>query len=184
MVGVTGGSGIPYAAHLLETLSGLGMHPHLVVSEGAFRVMSTEGKGSSETLIRHAYQVYRDHDLGADIASGSFKTLGMAVVPCSSSTLAKISCGIGDTLISRAAHVALKERRPLVLVPREAPYSRPMLENMLRAFDAGATIFPASPGFYHVPQSVEDLLAFVTFRILDQFGIDVPGVRRWSGDAQ
>ena len=183
IVGITGGSGIPYALDLLETLNTLGLNPHVVVSSGAKRVHTTEGQGAAADLERGAYRVYDEMDLGASIASGSFKTLGMVIVPCSSSTLAKIAHGLGDDLISRAAHVTLKERRPLILVPREAPYPRPMLENMLKAFDAGATILPASPGFYHAPYDVKDLLGFLSARILDQFGIESGRMRRWEGDS-
>ncbi len=181
VVGVTGGSGIPYAQDLLETLHALDLAPHLVISRGAALVHVTEGKGTLEQLERYAHTLHNDQNLGASIASGSFKTLGMVIVPCSSSSLAKIALGLGDNLISRAAHVTLKERRPLVLVPREAPYPRPMLENMLRAHDAGATILPASPGFYHAPERVLDLLGFVTARILDQFGIESGKMKRWEG---
>lgn len=183
VVGITGGSGIPYALDLLETLSQLNLHPHLIVSSGARRVHTTEGRGNAEDLERHAYQVYDEMDIGASIASGSFRTLGMVIVPCSSSTLAKVAHGLGDDLISRAAHVTLKERRPLILVPREAPYPRPMLENMLKAHDAGASILPASPGFYHAPDDVKDLLGFLSARVLDQFGIESGKMRRWEGDS-
>lgn len=183
IVGITGGSGIPYALDLLETLETLGLHPHVVVSSGAKRVHTTEGKGAAADLERGAHGVYDEMDLGASIASGSFKTLGMVIVPCSSSTLAKVAHGLGDDLIARAAHVTLKERRPLILVPREAPYPRPMLENMLKAHDAGATILPASPGFYHAPDDVKDLLGFLSARVLDQFGIESGRMRRWEGDS-
>jgi 4-hydroxy-3-polyprenylbenzoate decarboxylase len=180
VVGVTGASGAPYAADLLATLATLNIETHLAVSAGAARVLAAEMKSGPELLERHASVVYDDRDVGAGIASGSFRTLGMAVVPCSSSTLAKIAHGLGDTLITRAAHVHLKERRPLVLVPREAPYSRPMLESMLLAFDAGARILPASPGFYHDPRDIPDLLGFVTARILDQFGVEHDRSKRWK----
>lgn len=183
VLGITGGSGIPYALDLLETLDALNLNPHLIVSSGAVRVHTTEGRGSAEDLERHAFRLYPEMDIGASIASGSFRTLGMVIVPCSSSTLAKIAHGLGDDLISRAAHVTLKERRPLILVPREAPYPRPMLENMLKAHDAGATILPASPGFYHAPDDVKDLLGFLSARVLDQFGIESGRMRRWEGDS-
>ena len=180
VVGVTGASGAPYAADLLETLAALPIETHLIVSAGAARVLAAEMGGTPKDLERHASVIHDDRDVGAGVASGSFRTLGMAVVPCSSSTLAKIAHGLGDTLITRAAHVHLKERRPLVLVPREAPYSRPMLEAMLKAFDAGARILPASPGFYHGPKGIQDLLGFVTARVLDQFGIEHQRSKRWK----
>lgn len=181
VVGVTGGSGAPYALDLLRTLRDLGVHTHLVVSEGAKRVWETEGKTPIQEVLDLGSELHDDRNLAASIASGSYRTLGMVVVPCSSSTLAKVALGLGDNLISRAAHVTLKERRPLVLVPREAPYPRPMLENMLKAHDAGAVILPASPGFYSTPESVEDILAFLTARILDQFGLDSGRMKRWTG---
>ncbi|GGJ24775.1 UbiX family flavin prenyltransferase [Deinococcus roseus] len=181
VIGVTGGSGAPYTLDLLRTLKKLQVPTHLVVSEGAKRVWETEGTQSIEELLDLATEVHDDRNLAASIASGSHRTLGMVVVPCSSSTLAKVALGLGDNLISRAAHVTLKERRTLVLVPREAPYPRPMLENMLRAHDAGAVILPASPGFYSTPEKVEDILAFLTARILDQFGLDSGGMQRWTG---
>lgn len=182
VVGVTGGSGIPYAIDLLRSLQQLDQAPHLIISQGAVRVHTTEGKGTLRELTDLAYTVHDDRDLGASVASGSFKTLGMVVVPCSASSLAKVALGLADTLITRAAHVTLKERRPLVLVPREAPYSRPMLENMLKAHDAGACILPASPGFYHLPNSVEDMLGFMTARILDQFHIESYRMQRWGSE--
>jgi flavin prenyltransferase len=180
VIGMTGASGAPYTRDLLETLQDLPIETHLVISEGAKRVIAAEMKQNSKDLERLAEVVYDDRDVGASIASGSFITLGMVIVPCSSSTLAKIAHGIGDTLTTRAAHVHLKERRNLVLVPRETPFSRPMLESMTKAFDAGARILPASPGFYHSPQEISDLLGFVTARILDQFGIANTRAKRWK----
>lgn len=180
VIGMTGASGAPYTKDLLETLKTLEIETHLVISEGAKRVIASEMKQNATELERLANVVYDDRDVGASIASGSFLTLGMVIVPCSSSTLSKIAHGIGDTLTTRAAHVHLKERRNLVLVPRETPYSRPMLEAMLKAFDAGARILPASPGFYHQPNGIEDLLGFITARILDQFGIANTRAKRWK----
>ena len=180
VIGMTGASGAPYTKDLLETLQKLEIETHLVISEGAKRVIASEMKQNATELERLANVVYDDRDVGASIASGSFLTLGMVIVPCSSSTLSKIAHGIGDTLTTRAAHVHLKERRNLVLVPRETPYSRPMLEAMLKAFDAGARILPASPGFYHQPNGIEDLLGFITARILDQFGIANTRAKRWK----
>ncbi|MGX9685706.1 UbiX family flavin prenyltransferase [Deinococcus wulumuqiensis] len=183
VVGVSGGSGIPYALDLLRALHTLDMETHLVVSSGAKRVMSAEGGPQLSDLTALASVVHDDRDLAASVASGSFRTGGMVVVPCSAGTLAKVAHGFADNLISRAAHVTLKERRPLVLVVREDPMPRPMLQNMLAAHDAGATLMSASPGFYHAPESLGELLGFVTARVLDQFGLDLPGFRRWREDA-
>ncbi|GHF79397.1 UbiX family flavin prenyltransferase [Deinococcus ficus] len=180
VVGVSGGSGMPYVPDLLRLLRELGVETHLVVSSGAKRVMTAEGSGPQlADLTALATHVHEDRDLAAGIASGSFRTDGMVLLPCSAGTLAKVAQGFTDTLITRAAHVTLKERRRLVLVVREDPLPRPMLVNLLAAHDAGATVMTASPGFYHAPEDLNDLLRFVTARVLDQFGLDVPGFRRW-----
>lgn len=181
VVGVTGGSGMPYALSILQALQLLHVEVHLIVSSGAKRVMTAEGGVQLSELTTYANHVHEDRDLAANIASGSFITGGMLVVPCSSGTLAKIAHGFTDNLIARAAHVTLKERRRLLLVVREDPLSRPMLQNMLSAFDAGATLMTASIGFYHAPQNIEDLLHFVTARVLDQFSLDTKDFRRWTG---
>ncbi len=180
VIGMTGASGIQYAFDLLETLQAQTLETHLIVSEGAKRVLAEELKMNSRDLAKLVTQIHDDRDVGAGIASGSFRTLGMVVIPCSASTLSKIAHGMADTLITRAAHVHLKERRPLVLVPRETPYSRPMLESMLKAHDAGARILAANPGFYGNPQSVKDLLGFITARVLDQLGIENTRSARWK----
>lgn len=183
VVGVSGGSGIPYALGVLRALRALDVETHLVVSSGAKRVMSAEGGPQLPELSALASQVHDDRDLAASVASGSFRTDGMLVIPCSAGTLAKVAHGLADNLLCRAAHVTLKERRPLVLVVREDPLPRPMLLNLLAAHDAGATVMTASPGFYHAPRDVEELLHFVTARVLDQFGLDAPGFRRWREEA-
>lgn len=180
VVGVSGGSGIPYAVGVLRALNELEVETHLVVSSGAKRVMSAEGGPQLPDLTALATHVHEDRDLAASVASGSYRTDGMLIVPCSAGTLAKVAHGFADNLVSRAAHVTLKERRPLVLVVREDPLPRPMLQNLLAVHDAGATVMTASPGFYHAPGSVEELLHFVTARVLDQFRLDVPGFKRWK----
>ncbi len=180
VIGITGASGIQYALDLLETIQTADLETHLVISEGAKRVLAEELSMNARDLAQFVTQVHDDRDVGAGIASGSFRTLGMVIIPCSASTLAKVAHGMADTLITRAAHVHLKERRPLVLVPRETPYSRPMLEAMLKAHDAGARILAANPGFYGNPQSVKDLLGFISARVLDQLGIDNQRSSRWK----
>jgi flavin prenyltransferase len=180
VIGMTGASGIQYALDLLETSQNLALETHLIISEGAKRVLAEELRMHPRDLSALANQVHDDRDVGAGIASGSFRTQGMVVIPCSASTLSKIAHGMADTLITRAAHVHLKERRPLVLVPRETPYSRPMLESMLKAHDAGARILAANPGFYGHPQSIKDLLGFITARVLDQLGIENTRSNRWK----
>jgi len=183
VVAVTGASGMVYAVDLLACLKAAEVRTHLVVTSGAKRVLPTELDGGLEALTALATQVHKDSDSGAPIASGSHRFAGMVIVPCSAGTLAKVAHGFTDNLTARAAHVALKERRPLVLVVREAPYSRPMLENMLAADAAGALVMPASPGFYHRPTTVSDLVGSVTARVLDHLGVEHRRVPRWGEEA-
>ena len=180
VVGVSGGSGLRYALDLLKTLQALPVETHLVVTNGAKQVIPTELDETLGALEALADVTYKDTDLGAAISSGSFRAHGMVIVPCSAGTLAKVAHGFADNLLSRAAHVTLKERRPLVLVVREAPFSRPMLQNMLTAFDAGAAVMPASPGFYHRPETVDELVGTVTARTLDLLGIGNTRAPRWK----
>ena len=180
VVAVTGGSGLIYAKDLLESLQALDIETHLVVSAGAKQVFPTELSGDLKSFEALADVVHKDANLGASIASGSFRALGMVIVPCSAGTLAKVAMGLTDNLVSRAAHVTLKERRPLILLLREAPYSRPMLKNMLESHDAGATILPLSPGFYNQPQTIQELVAGITSRTLDLLGIDNSLAPRWK----
>ena len=169
-----------YALDLLRTLQPLPVETHLVVTNGAKQVIPTELTETALELEALAEVVYKDADLGAAVSSGSFRAHGMVVTPCSAGTLAKVAHGLTDNLVSRAAHVTLKERRPLVLVVREAPFSRPMLQNMLAVHDAGAAVLPASPGFYHRPETVADLIGTVTARTLDLLGIDNLRAPRWK----
>jgi 4-hydroxy-3-polyprenylbenzoate decarboxylase len=179
VVGLSGASGMPYALDLLQALAPLA-EVHLVLSQGAKRVLWEEMGLSPKDLYPLAARVYKDSDLGAPIASGSFQTRGMVVIPCSATTLAKVAHGLADTLLTRAAYVHLKERRPLILVPRETPLPLPTLRAMVQAAEAGALILPASPGFYHRPKEIADLLGFVTQRILDHLGLPARRVSRWG----
>jgi 4-hydroxy-3-polyprenylbenzoate decarboxylase len=179
VVGLSGASGMPYALDLLQALAPLA-EVHLVLSQGAKRVLWEEMGLSPKDLYPLAARVYKDSDLGAPIASGSFQTRGMVVIPCSATTLAKVAHGLADTLLTRAAYVHLKERRPLILVPRETPLPLPTLRAMVQAAEAGALILPASPGFYHRPKEIADLLGFVTQRILDHLGLPARRVFRWG----
>ncbi len=181
VVAVTGASGLVYAVDLLRSLGAAGVHSHLIVTAGAKRVVPTELDGGLAALTDLASEVHKDSDQGAPIASGSHRFRAMVVVPCSAGTLAKVAHGLTDNLTSRVAHVALKERRPLLLVVRESPYSRPMLSNMLTADAAGAVIVPASPGFYHRPQTIVDLVGGVTARLLDHLGVAHDRSPRWAG---
>ncbi|HEU4740563.1 MAG TPA: UbiX family flavin prenyltransferase [Meiothermus sp.] len=183
VVGLSGASGMPYALDLLHTLRRVpNLETHLVMTQGAKRVLVEEAETTVEAVEALAHAAYRSPDLGAAIASGSFRTAGMVVVPCSATTLSKIALGLADNLLTRAAYVTLKERRPLILVPREAPLPLPSLEAMVKAAQAGATILPASPGFYHKPQTIDALLGFITQRILDLLGIEYPRSARWKDE--
>ncbi len=179
-MGVSGASGMPYARHLLEELAARkDVEVHLVLSEGARRVLMREGRGPAE-LEAYAAARYDPADLGAAPASGSFPTAGMVIVPASATTAGKLAAGIADNLLLRAAYVHLKERRPLVVVLRETPLPAVTLEALLKLAHAGAVVLPASPGFYHDPRTIDDLLAFVTQRVLDHLGLEAPGPR-WEG---
>ncbi|MBF6596121.1 MAG: UbiX family flavin prenyltransferase [Thermaceae bacterium] len=185
VVGLSGASGMPYALDLLQTLRQIPeVESHLIMTQGAKRVLVEEVGQSLEEAEAMAHVVHRSSDLGAAVASGSFRTVGMVVVPCSATTLSKIAYGLADNLLTRAAYVTLKERRMLVLVPREAPLPLPSLEAMFKVAQAGATILPASPGFYHKPTSIDDLLGFITQRILDLFGLEYPRAPRWKGGSE
>ena len=165
----------------------------LIVSEHAWRLLSTETDiADVETLKARVgsrgwdehVTLFDDGDRGASPASGSAKSSGMVVCPCSMGTLSAIAAGSSRSLIERAADVALKERRKLVLVPRETPLSAVHLQNMLRVTRAGAVVLPAAPGFYHRPGSVDDLVSFVVARVLDQLDVEHDLARRWSSGAR
>ena len=188
---ITGASGAPYAIRLLEQLITAKRQVQLVISSHGLRLLETESGVGSEAELRERVgaakwneyvTVFDDADRGAAPASGSALNAGMVICPCSMGTLSAISIGASRSLVERAADVALKERRPLVLVPRESPLSAIHLENMLRVTRAGAVVLPAAPGFYHRPSSIDDLVDFVVARVLDHLGIEHNLVRRWGGD--
>jgi len=180
VLAMTGASGMPYGLELVRQLKKHDFELYLVISDAARSVLSLEAAGFEPTLAM-ADHVYNQNDMGAPIASGSFLHSGMIVCPCSMASLSAIANGLGNNLIHRAADVTLKERRPLVLVPRETPYSRIHLENMLKAHDSGAVILPPSPGFYHFPQNIEDLIKHIAGRILDSLNIENNLFNRWKG---
>ena len=193
VVAITGGSGAPYAIGLLEALVHAKRTIWLIVSEHGLRLLSTESDVASVDALRsrvgakawdQLVTVFDDGDRGASPASGSARSSGMVVCPCSMGTLSAISAGSSRSLIERAADVALKERRKLVLVPRETPLSAVHLQNMLRVTRAGAVVLPAAPGFYHRPASIDDLVAFIVGRVLDQLDVEHDLVRRWSAGAR
>lgn len=183
---MTGASGAPYAVRLLRALNDASVPVRLIISKTGWRLLHEELDITSESALREHTGSwdnvirYEDDDRGATPASGSAPSLGMVVCPCSMGTLASIAQGTTRSLIERAADVVLKERRKLILVPRETPYSMIHLENMLRLTQAGAVILPASPGFYHRPQSMDDLYDFVVGRILSQLGIEHRIGPRWQ----
>jgi flavin prenyltransferase len=181
VVALTGATGIIYGVRLLERLREAGVPSHLVMSKWAIQTMLQETDYTVEGVKRLATEVHNPEDFGASISSGSFVTRGMAVVPCSMRTLAAVSTGSGTNLIHRAADVVLKERRTLVLVPREAPLSDIHLEHMLRLSRMGTVIFPPVPAFYQRPASVDDIVDHTVMRVLDQFGLHLDEAGRWTG---
>ncbi len=177
VVGVTGASGIQYAQALLRSL---GDHDvDLVISEDAKKVIAHEMDVDAKAFAKLAANTYANDDTAAPPSSGSHRFDAMVVVPCSMGTLGKIAWGISDNLITRAAAVAMKERRTLILVPRETPLAATHLENMLKLANQGVVVLPAMPGFYHGPQSVDDLVNFVVGKVLDQLRIEHKLFKRW-----
>jgi len=202
VLGLTGASGAAYGVRLLRVLIAAGRNVHLSISPAAVRVAEIElglsididrfdpeqvlppteclSPGEASRAGKITYHHYRDH--AAQIASGSFRTAGMVICPCSMGTLAAVANGLSANLIHRAADVHLKERRKLIVVPRESPLGLIHLDNMRKLTEAGAVVLPAAPGFYHHPQSIDDLVDFVVARICDQLGVPAELMRRWEGE--
>lgn len=180
IVGISGGSGAIYGIALLEALKRLGVETHLVVSSMGEYVVKHECEIELSELIGMASFYYDNMDLAAAISSGSFKTDGMVIIPCSMKTLSSVANGFSDNLLSRAADVIIKERRKLVIVARETPLSSIHLENMLKLSKIGVTIMPPSPGFYNNPQGISDIVSGIVGRVIDQFGIENEIAKRWS----
>ena len=183
VVGVTGATGAPIAVRVLELLHAMPeVEVHLVMSRWAVSTLELETGLAAADLNALADVHYRTGDQAAAISSGSFHTDGMVIVPCSMKTLAGIRTGYADTLIARAADVTLKERRPLVLVPREMPLSEIHLDNMLALSRMGARIVPPMPAFYTRPKTIDDLVDHIAMRVLDELGLESPhGGPRWEG---
>ena len=188
---ITGASGAPYAVRLLEQLIIRKVPVALIVSSHGTRLLATETRLKNVAALRghlgaaafdRFVTVYDDGDRGAPPASGSARSRGMVICPCSMGTLSAIAQGSSRSLVERAADVALKERRRLVLVPRETPLSAIHLKNMLRVTNAGAVVLPAAPGFYNRPTRIDHLVDFIVARVLDQLEIDHDLVARWGGD--
>jgi len=188
VLAITGASGAPYARRLLEVLARERVPLWLIVSSHGWRLLKQEcGIGSLPRLKRatggdwSSVTTFSDDDRGGRPASGSQPTSGMVICPCSMGTVSAIAQGSSRSLIERAADVTLKERRKLILVPRETPFSLIHLRNLTLVTEAGATVVPAAPGFYHRPTRIEELLDFVVQRVLDQLGLDIQIGQRWEG---
>lgn len=205
VVAITGASGAAYAVRLVDVLLGAGRDVHLTISPSGAAVIEQElglkvdlqaldpesispanvpflfkAKPPADAGRRGALRYYQATDFMAPMASGSFLSAGMAVVPCSGTTLSAIACGSASNLAQRAAEVHLKERRPLVLVPRETPLSLTHIDNLRRAAEAGAVVLPASPGWYHGVESLADLVDFIVARVCDQLGVRNTLISRWG----
>jgi 4-hydroxy-3-polyprenylbenzoate decarboxylase len=180
IIGVTGATGIVYAIKFLEVLSQLNVETHLVVTKTGEMTRSYETDLTSKALKDMASVHYNVNDLGAVISSGSFKTMGMIVAPCSMRSLAEIATGLTSNLLTRAADVVLKERRKLVLLTREFPLHAVHLKNMLTITEMGGIIAPPVPAFYTKPETIDDIVMQTIGRTLDLFGFDAPGFKRWA----
>ncbi|UCZ54774.1 UbiX family flavin prenyltransferase [Bacillus shivajii] len=188
-VGITGASGAIYGVRLVKALLHEGHRVHLLLTGAAWQVLYYELQADTSNEDKCIVDVFGDHDelhyhtqqdFGAPIASGSAKNDGMIIIPCSMGTLAKIANGISSNLLERTADVMFKERRRLIIVPRETPLHSTHLENMKKISDQGGQIVPAMPGFYHNPQSMDDLINFVVGKVLDQLDVDHTLFERWG----
>ena len=178
-IAITGASGVIYGKRLLEVLHNKKIETHLVISQAAKKIIKHELETSEKSLEQLANHVHEIDDWSSPIVSGSFKIDGMVIVPCSMKTLAGIASGFAENVILRAADVTLKEKRKLILVPRETPLNTIHLRNMLDLAKQGAIIVPAMPAFYHKPKNVEDLVDFVVGRVLDIQGVEHTLYKRW-----
>lgn len=183
VVGISGASGVAYGIRLLEALRALPVESHLIVSRSAELTLAYETDLKLADVQVLADVVHPAGDVGAAVASGSFPTLGMVVAPCSIRSMSEIATGVTSTLLARAADVTLKERRRLVLMLRETPLHTGHLRHLLALSEMGAVIAPPVPAFYSRPQSVEDIVDQSVGRVLDLFGFEAPGVRRWGEPA-
>jgi flavin prenyltransferase len=181
VVGITGASGVIYGIRLLEVLKKLKIETHLVVTPAAKITIAAETDYSAQSVERLASKNYRYNDIAAAISSGSFKTDGMIVIPCSMHAMGALASGVSDNLLLRSAEVTMKERRTLVLVPRETPLSLIHLENMRRLASAGVCILPAMPGFYEKPKSVAQIVDHLVGKVLDVMGVENDLFKRWTG---
>src|SRR4051812_270581 len=183
VVGMTGASGSIFGVRLLQALAQMEVESHLVMTEWAKRTLRIETDFTEQDVAAMASRAYRIDNLAAAISSGSFRTDGMVILPCSMNTVASIAHGLSDNLLTRAADVTLKERAPLVVVPRETPLTLIHLRNLVTLTEAGARVVPPVPGFYNRPRDVDDIVWHIVARILDQLGIDNDLTRRWGPSA-
>ena len=181
IVGISGASGVTYGVRVLDALRELGVESHLVVTRAALLTLSQETDLSADDLLGRADVTHRLNDVGATIASGSFRTMGMIVAPCSVRTMGEIATGVTSTLLTRAADVVLKERRRLVLMVRETPLHLGHLRTMTALAEMGAIIAPPLPAFYAKPASIAEMVDQSVGRALDLFDLDWSAVRRWDG---
>jgi flavin prenyltransferase len=181
IVGITGATGAIFGVRLLEALGAAGVETELVLSRWGQQTVEHEMGLTLADLRDRASVVHGTGNMAATISSGSFHTDGMAIAPCSMRTAAAIAHGYGDSLVHRAADVILKERRKLVIVPRETPFSEVHLENLLKLARMGVAVVPPMPAFYNKPASVDDIVNHIVARVLDQFGIDAAFAKRWDG---
>jgi len=185
VIGISGASGALLGINMLEILREYPeWETHLVISRGAELTIADETEYSLEQVKKLSDKVYDINNIGDSIASGSFKTEGMVIIPCSMKTLAGVASGYSDNLLLRAADVTLKENRKLVLVARESPLSLIHLRNMIDCLQAGAVILPPMVTYYNKPLSLEDMNFHIIGKMLDQFGIEVPGLKRWGEDSR
>lgn len=180
VVGITGASGSVYAVRLLDVLKEMGHEVHLTITDSGLQVVEYECGKSLQDLEKMVTKVHDVHNIGAAIASGSFLMDAMVVVPCSMKTAASIASGVTDNLLTRAADVTLKEARPLIIVPRETPMHAGHLENLLKLTKLGARILPACPGFYHKPETIDDIVNIMVGKICDALRIENNLFRRWE----
>jgi flavin prenyltransferase len=189
VLAITGASGAPYGVRLLDVLATRRVPVWLIASEYGMRLLHDECNIKSLEGLKQAtggdwssVELFPDDDRGAKPASGSQRTGGMVVCPCSMGTVSAIASGTSRSLVERAGDVTLKERRKLILVPRETPLSLIHLRNLVSVTEAGAVVIPAAPGFYHRPTKVSELVDFIVQRVLDQLGLDIEIARRWGGE--
>jgi 4-hydroxy-3-polyprenylbenzoate decarboxylase len=182
IVGISGASGAIYGVRLLELLKDSEIETHLIMSRAAQMTLAAETSFKVADVEALADVVHSNQDVGAACSSGSFQNLGMVIAPCSIKTMAEIATGVTANLISRAADVALKERRRVVLMLRETPLHLGHIRSMAAATEAGAIVYPPVPAFYAQPKTIEEMIDHTLGRVLDLFGVDLGLVRRWTGE--